>query len=512
MRWPTSAVAAAAGLLLVTPASAGELTPEQQPGTSACFTDPEGDTQHTASGESPADPQATPPEDEPRADIRRHCVNFGPSLSLTVAVEAPTDPETDPNWRGATFVGWFLDTDGGDDSDFYVDFSLDRDGNLEALVSDIRGTAAQQTCVATGEHTGVYVAADIRPACIGDATSVRVSVATYYDTAPGGGSGGAMFTDTAPDNGAFTAEPVTKQGRSTDRYAGRERMETSVRISQARFPSGQVATVYLARQDLFADAVAGGVLTDGPILLVPRCGAVPEFIRSEVTRLSPARVLTLGGTVAICDQVLADAAQGRPTGRVAGATRIETSVQISRRQFARAGEVTFAFLARADLFADAVAGGVLTSGPILLVDPCTADVNDQVEAEVDRLHPQQVIALGGTAAICDQVLNEAAESRPIGRLAGPGRVQTALEISRFQFPATAAQVHITRADLFADAVVGGVLTGGPILLVPQCIAPPDEPFPADVRAEISRVAPDRVVALGGPAAVCDAVLQAAASS
>jgi hypothetical protein len=31
-----------------------------------------------------------------------------------------------------------------------------------------------------------------------------------------------------------------------------------------------------------------------------------------------------------------------------------------------------------------------------------------------------------------------------------------------------------------------------------------------VRAEIERLAPDRVVALGGPAAVCDALLDVAA--
>jgi hypothetical protein len=65
--------------------------------------------------------------------------------------------------------------------------------------------------------------------------------------------------------------------------------------------------VYLARADLFADAVASGVLTDGPLLLVPTCGELPAAVASEITARDPERVVALGGDQAVC-RALLDAA------------------------------------------------------------------------------------------------------------------------------------------------------------------------------------------------------------
>lgn len=121
-----------------------------------------------------------------------------------------------------------------------------------------------------------------------------------------------------------------------DRLAGTDRYSTAVTISReafpAEFPQG-TGTVYLARGDFFADALAGGALTDGPVLLVRPCGTVPSAVLSEVARLDPARVVALGGAGAVCDTVLQQAADGRPTGRLTGSNRYATAVAISRRAF-----------------------------------------------------------------------------------------------------------------------------------------------------------------------------------
>lgn len=77
-------------------------------------------------------------------------------------------------------------------------------------------------------------------------------------------------------------------------------------ISRAEFPRG-AEEVYLARADDFPDALAGGTLTRGPILLVPGCGALPQVLAREIDRLDPARVLALGGPAAICDALLQQA-------------------------------------------------------------------------------------------------------------------------------------------------------------------------------------------------------------
>ncbi|MGI9016940.1 MAG: cell wall-binding repeat-containing protein [Euzebya sp.] len=110
----------------------------------------------------------------------------------------------------------------------------------------------------------------------------------------------------APDSGAARQSP----GQATDpplreggRLSGPTRIDTAISISRAQFPDG-APTVYLASADVFVDAVAGGVLTDGPILLVPACGSLPDAVALEITRLDPGRVLALGGEAAICESML----------------------------------------------------------------------------------------------------------------------------------------------------------------------------------------------------------------
>lgn len=91
---------------------------------------------------------------------------------------------------------------------------------------------------------------------------------------------------------------------------------------------------------------------------------------------------------------------------------------------------------------------------------------------------------------------------PALRLAGPGRIETAVEISRYQFPDGARDVYLARADAFPDALAAGALTKGPVLLVPQCGG-----LPQVLRDELERLQPFGVIALGGESAVCDQVLQ-----
>lgn len=128
---------------------------------------------------------------------------------------------------------------------------------------------------------------------------------------------GADFTavDTSsliadPDSGRVAGTgPVPGEGlRDGDRYAGTSRIGTAVAISQAQFP-GTAETVYLARADNTVDAVAGGVLTDGPILLVPACGELPDEVGTEIARLDPERIVALGGESAICEEIFVQARQ-----------------------------------------------------------------------------------------------------------------------------------------------------------------------------------------------------------
>lgn len=95
--------------------------------------------------------------------------------------------------------------------------------------------------------------------------------------------------------------------RETSRLAGPDRITTAVAVSQAQFPGG-ADTVYLARADDFADALSGGTLTAGPILLVPSCGELPAAVADEIVRVGATTVTALGGENAVCQGIVDQAA------------------------------------------------------------------------------------------------------------------------------------------------------------------------------------------------------------
>ncbi|SOC58086.1 cell wall-binding repeat-containing protein [Ornithinimicrobium cerasi] len=319
---------------------------------------------------------------------------------------------------------------------------------------------------------------------------------------------GTAMNETAGSDTEVTGSAAAQAAAAWTRLAGESRYETAVRISQHRFATPSVdraATVYLARGDVSADALAGGALTDGPVLLVRACGAVPGAVSTEIARLAPDRVVALGGIGAVCDEVLRSAAAGRPTSRLEGTNRYGTAVAISRHAF-RSGSVEELYVASAADSPDPVAGGVLTRGPVLLVPP-TGSVPGSVLEEVRRLSPGRVVALGGTLALPEATVAQAAQGRPTGRLSGSQRYATAVAIARHQFPAGGREVYLARGDVYADAIAAGVLTKGPVLLVP----PTCGAIPTAVAEYLRTIpSPELVVGLGGGLAVCDDTIVAAA--
>lgn len=303
---------------------------------------------------------------------------------------------------------------------------------------------------------------------------------------------------------ALASDGATSGGRvhGSDRYA------TSAAISRHAFPQG-ADVVYLARGDEFADALAGGMLTDGPILLVRACGGVPGSVRAEIARLDPAQVVALGGPGAVCDASLAEAAAGRPVSRLAGANRYDTAVEISLRAWPDPGEADALYVTSGHAYADAVAGGGLSDGPILLVRP-DGSYPSSVLAERARILGPPLVGLGGPTVVADATLADLdrGSSQLPDRLHGSNRYDTAVTIAGRAYPEGPTTVYLARGDTLADAVAAGGLTDGPVLLVgPTCGA-----LRTGVKTYLSLVAPQQVLALGGPGAVCDETLDAAVAA
>ena len=90
----------------------------------------------------------------------------------------------------------------------------------------------------------------------------------------------------------------------------------------------------------------------------------------------------------------------------------------------------------------------------------------------------------------------------VTRLAGGSRYETAVEVSRFQFPNRASRVTLANASVQVDALPGSQLGGGPILYVPA-----EGLVPAVVLEEVARLNPTEIIVLGGQFAVSDEVVE-----
>lgn len=261
------------------------------------------------------------------------------------------------------------------------------------------------------------------------------------------------------------------------------------------------------------DVSTSGITHEGANVTMPR-GFSPSAGNSLGTRM-----LHLGGGLADVttgvngDQVsgfsptLSPFATAEYTGlqRFAGSGRIETAAAISEGAFGAATSTVF--LATAGAFPDALTAGpwaATVGAPILLVGE---SLPEATAAEIERLSPNEIILLGGPAAIPDDVafaLRDRFPSATIRRVAGASRFATAAAVSAEAFPVGAPVAYVATGGSFPDALCGGpaaLRDGGPMLLVT-----PDS-LPAETADELVRLGVDRVVVLGGTAAVSESVAE-----
>ena len=291
---------------------------------------------------------------------------------------------------------------------------------------------------------------------------------------------------------------------SAPRYAGINRYATAAAASAATFAPG-APVAYIATGASFPDALAGGPAgghRGGPVLLTTRT-SLPVDTETELQRLKPAEIVILGGTAAVSDAVRTELAALAPTvTRVSGTDRYSTAAAVSAGTFGTA--VPVAYIATGANFPDALAGGPaggFRGGPLLLTG--SAALPSPTLTELDRLSPASIVVLGGTNAISPEVESVLHDYAPsVVRVAGDDRFATAAETSRRTFSPGVPVVFVATGTNFPDALSGGPMggdLGGPVL-----ITRPDT-LPAVTADELTRLAPGKVVVLGGTAAVSEAV-------
>jgi hypothetical protein len=93
--------------------------------------------------------------------------------------------------------------------------------------------------------------------------------------------------------------------------------------------------VYIVTGENFPDALGVGpasALNRGPILMV-RKTSIPTPTRNELTRLSPDRIVVVGGTAVISASVESQLRAWAPVSRIGGSNRYETAALVSQAAF-----------------------------------------------------------------------------------------------------------------------------------------------------------------------------------
>ena len=217
--------------------------------------------------------------------------------------------------------------------------------------------------------------------------------------------------------------------------------------------------------------------------------------------------LAAGSAPAIADTVPSESVA---TERLGGADRYATSVAISQRLFP-AGGASPVFLASGANFPDGLAAGPIAArnGGVVLLTASDV-VPAVVEAELVRQAAPHIVVLGGPSVISNAVLDRVRSLVPaattVQRLFGADRYETAASLSASEFVSGAASTVFVASGLaFPDALAAGSVAG--VLKVPVLLTRPDR-LPAATVAELRRLAPARVVIVGGTGAVSGAVATA----
>ncbi len=145
---------------------------------------------------------------------------------------------------------------------------------------------------------------------------------------------------------------------------------------------------------------------------------------------------------------------------------------------------------------------------MLLVQPTV--IPSSISAELTALAPQQIVVVGGSGVVSDQVLTalKAYTTGTVTRVSGTSRYATAAALSAKTFAPGVSDVLIATGVNYPDALAGSAAAGSakvPVLLVTS------SGIPAETVAELQRLKPARITILGGTGAVSATVATSLAS-
>jgi putative cell wall-binding protein len=189
-----------------------------------------------------------------------------------------------------------------------------------------------------------------------------------------------------------------------------------------------------------------------------------------------------------------------PTSRIAGADRFAVANAISRDAYPQGADTVF--IATGANYPDALSAApaaVKLNAPLLLTYP--GELPASVSSEIQRLEPQTIVVVGGTASVSASVV---ADLEPLAenvvRVSGTDRFATSRAIANYAFDDGASTAYIATGANFPDALAAGSAAGtagAPVVLVNGNISVVDD---ATARL-LGDLGSTSVKIAGGPVAV-----------
>ncbi len=270
----------------------------------------------------------------------------------------------------------------------------------------------------------------------------------------------------------LVSTPVAARAESTwDRLWGENAygtMQAVVRAGNA-FPDGSGGTVVVATGDGYWDALAASGLAGrlGAPVLITQSSRLTEQTKAEIARIKPARILVMGGKLAVSDGVVSQL-QGlcKDVQRVWGQDAAGTAAAIFKRG---SGWSKTAIVATSDGYWDAlsIAPYAYSAGAPIFLTQSSPDSNQRVlsRASLDALKSggfKEVIIVGGNLAVSSQV---EAQIKSVGatptRLWGENALDTSGQIARWEVGRgmKLEGMGVATGNGYWDALTGASLCG-----------------------------------------------------
>jgi putative cell wall-binding protein len=315
----------------------------------------------------------------------------------------------------------------------------DRYGTAAAVAVDTFPDGATSVIVATGEAFADALAANGLAGALDAPVLLTLRASVPEVTAKALADLGA---DTVYLMGGTAAVSQAVEDQLADDYTV-ERVQGDDRFGTAAAAGAQIAqtddgnplttddglgetegglTAVLTLGTAFPDAVSGGVMAFAgrlPVLLTNR-SSVPDETLTALEDLGIDHVLLIGGNAVISDDVKSTLeGEDYTTERLAGNDRWATNAEVN--EYAQADEILAfggptAYLSTGSKFADALTGGPAAganAAPLVLTASTSlpAPTRGYLAANANAI--DEIVALGGTAAIADDVVTAAAEAAQI---------------------------------------------------------------------------------------------------